>query len=369
LAHYVRHGQAEADDLTVGVRLERRPIEAFLAAAGPVVDVRAPAEFAQGHIPSAHNLPLFSNEQRAAVGTTYKQQGRQAAVQLGLELVGPRLAHLGEQLQQFSAQAAGAPLRLHCWRGGMRSESIAWLASQLGLEVVLLEGGYKAFRRWVLERFELPWPVHLLGGRTGSGKTDLLLALAQQGAAVIDLEGLAHHRGSSFGSLGLPPQPSSEHYENRIALELQRLRQASQIWLEAESAQVGRCRIPAGLWRQMQTAPLLEIRRPLEERLEQLVAVYGVQDPAALADATQRIARRLGPQRTAAALEAIAQHNWSEACRQMLDYYDRCYDHELERHGQSDGQRVLGSRDLSQCSPEQAAAQLIASGVVAPLIG
>ena len=364
MAHYVRHSQAGAHALTVDVGVERDSIEGFLARQGPVLDVRAPAEFAQGHIPAAHNLPLFDDEQRAAIGTTYKQQGRQAAVQLGLALVGPRLASLGEALHTWAQQADGSPLRLHCWRGGMRSESMAWLAQQLGLDVRLLDGGYKAFRRWVLERFAMPWPVHLLGGRTGSGKTDLLLALAEQGAAVIDLEGLAHHRGSSFGGLGLPPQPSSEHYENRIAVALHRQRRAPQIWLEAESAQVGRCRIPGDLWQQMQGAPLLEIRRPLEERLDQLVAVYGVQDAAALAEATQRIARRLGPQRTSQALEAIEQRNWREACRQMLDYYDRCYDHELAQHNRSNAQRLLDACDLKGRTAQQAAADLIASGVV-----
>jgi tRNA 2-selenouridine synthase len=339
-------------------------IDAFLRDPGPVVDVRSPAEFAQGHIPGARNLPLFSNEERAQVGTTYKQQGRQAAVQLGLSLVGPKLAELGQTLSQWSLEADAAPLRIHCWRGGMRSASVAWLAGTLELPTQLLEGGYKAYRRWVLALLEQPWPIHLLGGRTGSGKTDLLLALERQGVAVIDLEGLAHHRGSSFGNLGLPPQPSNEHYENRIAAALQRQARAPQIWVEAESAQVGRCRVPAGLWRQMQQAPLLEIRRPLEERLSQLVAVYGVQDPQALAEATQRIARRLGPQRTAGALEAIARRDWSGACRQMLDYYDRCYDHELERHGQADQTRLLGSVELGGASPEQAAGMLLGQGLL-----
>ena len=347
-----------------GAQLIREPIERFLQPCGPVVDVRAPAEYAQGHIPGAHNLPLFSDEQRAAVGTTYKQEGRQAAVQLGLELVGPRLGELGGRLKGLAEQSPGQPLRLHCWRGGMRSESVAWLARQLDLEVNLLVGGYKAFRRWVLNSFETPWPIHLLGGRTGCGKTDLLLALTAQGGAVIDLEGLAHHRGSSFGSLGMPPQPSSEHYENRIAMALHQLQGASQIWLEAESAQVGRCRIPTGLWKQMQQAPLLEIRRPLTERVEQLVAVYGVQDQHALKEATARIARRLGPQRTATALEAIAQQQWGKAALQMLDYYDRCYDHELEHHGQDGGHRLLGHHDLEGLSAEAAAKQLINSGAI-----
>jgi len=363
LAHYVRHGQAKAGSRMVGMQLNRQPVERFLQGTAPVVDVRAPSEFAQGHIPGARNLPLFSDEQRAAVGTTYKQQGRQAAVQLGLELVGPRLGELGSQLSAWAEEAGGAPLRLHCWRGGMRSESVAWLASQLDLPVVLLEGGYKSFRRWALALFDTPWPIHLMGGRTGSGKTDLLLALAERQVAVVDLEGLAHHRGSSFGSLGMPPQPSSEHYENRIALALHGYREAEQIWVEAESVQVGRCRIPGGIWRQMQAAPLLEIRRPLEERLEQLVEVYGSQDPDALKEATERIARRLGPQRTAAALEAIEAQQWGEAARQMLDYYDRCYDHELERHGAADQHRLLGHEDLAGLSAEAAADQLISRGV------
>ena len=278
-------------------------------------------------------------------------------------VVGPKLAALGATLSAWHAEAPDTPLRIHCWRGGMRSGSVAWLAGTLDLPVLLLEGGYKAYRRWVLERLEQPWPLRLLGGRTGCGKTELLLALQQRGVAVIDLEGLAHHRGSSFGALGLPPQPSSEHYENRLAMALRQLRGAREIWLEAESSQVGRCRIPAGLWRQMQQAPLLEISRPLEERLNQLVAVYGVQDPQALLEATQRIARRLGPQRTAAALEAIEQRNWSEAARQMLDYYDRCYDHELERHSATDQHRLLGHEDLAGLSAEAAADQLISRGV------
>jgi tRNA 2-selenouridine synthase len=347
-------------------------VEAFLAAAGPLIDLRSPAEFAQGHIPGATNLPLFNNDERAEVGTLYKQQGRQAAVLHGLALVGPRMVSLGAALlaalaehrtasstaSSARAQPHNAPcLRLHCWRGGMRSGSVAWLAGQLDLPVLLLGGGYKAYRHWVLELFERPWPLRLLGGRTGCGKTDLLLALRQQGVAVLDLEGRAHHRGSSFGALGLPPQPSSEHYENLLAADLASLEGADQIWLEAESSQVGRCRIPAGLWRQMKVAPALEIQRPLEQRVSQLVAIYGMQDPAGLAEATQRIAKRLGPQRTALALEAIAAADWASACRQMLDYYDRCYDHDLSSH-------AVQAVDLGELAPTEAAGLLLEQGLV-----
>ncbi len=332
-------------------------VEAFLTMRGPVVDVRSPAEFAQGHIPGAINLPLFSDAERAEVGTAYKRQGRQQAVSLGLRLVGPRLEQLGCGLRQVLAgREPGAVLRLHCWRGGMRSGSVAWLAGVLNLPVQLLAGGYKAYRRWALELFEQPWPLRVLAGRTGTGKTDLLHALAERGVAVVDLEGLAHHRGSSFGGLGLPPQPSSEHYENRLALALWWLREAGPIWLEAESAQVGRCRIPGGLWRQMKTAPALEICRPLEERLERLVQVYGHQGQEPLRQATARIARRLGPQRTARALEAIHAEDWAEACRQMRDYYDRCYDHEVQQRGGAAVPRL----ELAGLSDPQAAAALLA---------
>jgi tRNA 2-selenouridine synthase len=333
-------------------------VEAFLAASGPVLDVRSPGEFSQAHIPGALSLPLFSDAERAEIGTLYKQHGRAPAVHRGLALVGPRLEQLADQLERHADMAAGQPLRLHCWRGGMRSGSVAWLAGTLALPVQLLEGGYKQFRRWALEQFEQPWPIRLLGGRTGCGKTELLLALQRRGVAVIDLEGLAHHRGSSFGALGLPPQPSSEHYENLLAMALRQRRGAREIWLEAESSQVGRCRIPAGLWRQMQQAPVLEVRRPLQQRLDHLVEIYGVQDQAALAEATRRIAKRLGPQRTAAALEAIEQRDWRTACAQMLDYYDRCYDHELQAH-------PVDPIDLGDLDPEASAALLLERGLIA----
>jgi tRNA 2-selenouridine synthase len=336
----------------------RQPVETFLVQPGPLLDVRSPAEFRQGHIPGARNLPLFSDEERAEIGTLYKRAGREPAVLRGLALVGPRLEAMARELAAFSAARPGAPLRLTCWRGGMRSASVAWLADQLGLPTLLLEGGYKAFRRWVLGRFDLPWPLRLLGGRTGSGKTDLLLELEARGVAVVDLEGLAHHRGSSFGGLGLPPQPSSEHYENRLATALMALQGSAEIWLEAESAQVGRCRVPAALWRQMRQAPVLEVRRPLEERVNQLVRIYGAQEPEALAEATRRIARRLGPQRTRVALEAIEAGDWPTACLQMLDYYDRCYDHELDSHSS----RAV---ELAGLSAGAAADLLLARGLVA----
>ena len=338
--------------------IQKVEIREFVDQQGPVIDVRSPAEFQQGHIPGAISVPLFNNAERSEVGTIYKQSGRQPAVQRGLALVGPRMGALAQALITAQSGQPDLPLRVHCWRGGMRSASVAWLASTLDLPVVLLNGGYKTFRRWVLEVMAQPWPIRLLGGRTGAGKTELLHNLAAKGVAVVDLEGLAHHRGSSFGGLGLPPQPSSEHFENRLAVALHRQRTAGEIWLEAESAQVGRCRIPAELWRQMKAAPLLEVRRPLEVRLNHLVSLYGLQDREALVEATQRISKRLGPQRTAAAVEAIRLGEMELACRQMLDYYDRCYDRDTAAHRATEV-------DLGERSPAEGAEHLLRNRLVA----
>ena len=230
----------------------------------------------------------------------------------------------------------------------------------LELNPLILKGGYKSYRRWVLEQFEEDWPLRVIGGRTGTGKTDLLLALSKKDISIIDLEGLANHRGSSFGSLGLPEQPSTEHYENLIAekLEISRSNSSKGIWLEGESSNLGRCRIPQNLYKQMKTAPVIEIKRSTKERINQLVKIYAVNEQNDLEQATLRISRRLGPQRTTKALEAIRNQKWSDACSEMLDYYDRCYDHEL---------KTVSKRktiDITGLSPVIAAEKLLAQGLV-----
>ena len=336
-------------------------IDGFRTSAGPIVDVRTPSEFVQGHWPGAVNIPLFTDDQRHQVGLTYKQQGRLAAIELGLQLCGPALAELSAALTRTAAGSSG-PLRLYCWRGGMRSNSMAWLAGLSDHPAMVLEGGYKSYRRWVLDRFNQTWPLHVLGGRTGTGKTDLLLELNRRGVGVVDLEGLANHRGSSFGNLGLPEQPTSEQYENMLAERLENLRDngATEIWLEAESIQVGRCRIPKGLFDQMRTAPVLEIQRCERERVERLVGVYSCHGKAELSEATERIQKRLGPQRTRQALEAIASENWSVACQAMLDYYDSCYDRELERSP------VRTTVNLQGFDTQQSARLLLEKGHITP---
>ncbi|MGA1265457.1 MAG: tRNA 2-selenouridine(34) synthase MnmH [Prochlorothrix sp.] len=304
-------------------------VSSFLQAPGVLFDVRSPGEFSQGHVPIAVNLPLFSDGERAEVGTCYKQEGPLVAQDLGLEIVGPKLGALVRQVR--SAAGASKAVRVHCWRGGMRSQSVGGLLAALGFEVLLLQGGYKAYRAWVRQVLAEPRSIQIVGGMTGTGKTEILLALAQQGEQVLDLEGLAHHRGSSYGNLGLPPQPTTEQYENLIAAQWQALDPRRPVWIEAESRQVGTCRVPIELFQQMEVAPVLEVVRDRADRIALLNRVYGEADRSELLTATERIRKRLGGLRTQQALTHIQQGDLGPAIALVLDYYDQTYRYDLDR--------------------------------------
>lgn len=300
----------------------------FLNTPEVLLDVRSPAEYAQGRIPGAISFPLFSNAERAEVGTCYKQQGRDAAVELGLAIVGPKLAEFVATAKQL---APDHRLRIHCWRGGMRSGSMAWLMETAGFQVALLERGYKGFRQWARSQLAIPKPVLTLGGMTGTGKTAILHTLAAQGEQILDLEDLANHRGSSYGNLGLPPQPTTEQFENLIAIEWAKFSADFPVWIEAESRMVGTCRVPDQLFQQMITAPVLQVERSRPERLQILLKMYGTVDPTQLIMATERLTKRLGGDRTQAAVNLIRQGNLAAAINIVLDYYDKTYLHDLQR--------------------------------------
>lgn len=303
-----------------------RPLDIrdFLELPFPVIDVRSPGEFARGHIPGAHSLPLFTDAERAVVGTLYKQHGRDAAVLEGLRIVGPRLAQL---VAEARALAPDGRVRVHCWRGGERSGSVAWLLDKAGLPTVCtLRGGYKAFRAHVLAALGRPGAdLCVIGGFTGSGKTEVLGHLRALGEQVIDLEALAHHKGSAFGALGEAPQPTTEHFENLVwdawrTLDLQR-----PIWLEDESLMIGHVRLPDGLFARMREAPLFLVDMPLEERTARLVHDYGGHPKEQLAEALLRIRKRVGPQHCKAALEALEAGDLHTVARVALRYYDKAY--------------------------------------------
>ncbi len=297
--------------------------EAFLNAGGPIIDVRSPGEFAHGHIPGAVNLPLFNNEERAIVGTLYKQQGRDAAMLEGLRIVGPKLATIVEQCKAWSPEGR---VRVHCWRGGERSGSVAWLLDKAGFaQVQVLRGGYKAFRELVRNSFEQPRTILVLGGYTGTGKTETLHHLQNLGAQAIDLEALARHKGSSYGAIGEQPQPSTEHFENLLWQALTTMDPGKPLWLEDESLMIGRVRIPDAFFACMRQAMLFFADMPLEERAARLVVDYGRFPKNELEAATQRIEKRLGPQHCKAALEALATNDLLTVATITLRYYDKAY--------------------------------------------
>ncbi|MDH3493780.1 MAG: tRNA 2-selenouridine(34) synthase MnmH [Acidobacteriota bacterium] len=325
-------------------------IEEFRAGFGAVFDARSPVEFERGHIPGTVNFPLFTDEERAEVGICYKEKGRDAAVEMGFDLVGPRL---GEMVRTALTLAPEKTVRIYCARGGMRSRNVAWLLETSGFEVSVLEGGYKSYRRWVRDVVSRTRSINILGGLTGTGKTRVLKALQQQGEQVLDLEGLANHRGSSFGGLGMPDQPTTQHYENLIADRLDRHDAERQVWIESESGRVGRCWVPEELFAQMKIAPVVEIVRSLEERLDILTEMYGETGIEELVAATMRIEKNLGGERTKAAIDLIRGRNLHEASRIILDYYDRSYSGHLKRRPVSP--RVL---DITGLSDHEAATLL-----------
>lgn len=331
-------------------------IAAFLALSQehPIIDVRTPAEFDQGHIPGAHNVPLFTNEERAEVGTLYKQVGREEAMLTGLEAVGPKMRHLVEQTKQIAPQQT---VLLHCWRGGMRSSSVAWLLELFGFQTYTLQQGYKAFRRYVLASFIEMRQVIILGGYTGSAKTETLHALRRQGAQAIDLEALAHHKGSAFGQLGETPQPSQQQFENELAMQWRQLDPTQPVWLEDESRHVGRRTIPNSLWNQMRAATVVFLDLPRPARVQHLVAGYGQFDPEALAGAIQRLRKRLGDLNTRLALDALSDGDLA-VCADILlrEYYDRAYRQGLQKRAED----TVFHLPCSSINPEDNAATILA---------
>ncbi|MGM0558386.1 MAG: tRNA 2-selenouridine(34) synthase MnmH [Myxococcota bacterium] len=306
-------------------------IERFLelTADHPVFDVRTPSEYGDGHIPGAQNLPLFSDEDRAEVGTAYKQKGRHDAIKIGLDIVGPKMRALVEAVE--AVVPVPDPVLLHCWRGGMRSSSVGWLLELYGYDVVLLDGGYKRYRNWVLDILETDFDsLAVVGGLTGSGKTEVLHRLADAGEQVLDLEGLARHRGSAFGAIGQEPR-TQQNFDNRMAERITELDTSRRVWVEDESRMVGRCAIPDAFWDQKQRAPIYFYELSQERRIARLVADYGDLPGEPLRSAFEDISKRLGGRRTELALEALDAGDLEPACREALKYYDKAYRYHMEK--------------------------------------
>ena len=298
--------------------------EAFLnlQEAGSIVDVRSPSEYIHAHIPGAINVPLFSDAVRAEIGTLYTKVGREQAIARGFKDLNGRLESLRNTLL---SQAASGAVRIHCWRGGMRSESVAWLVERSGYVPYLLEGGYKNYRHSVLSQFAQPYELLVLSGMTGAGKAEVLLELQKLGEQVIDLEGLAHHKGSAFGWLGEEPQPSTEQFENELAYQLRALSPKRRLWLEDESKNIGKVLIPTGLYKQMSCAPRIVLETEPQARLERLLRVYTHYAPEELVACVEKIRKRLGGDKANECIQLILTGALAPAIELVLAYYDKQY--------------------------------------------
>jgi len=314
---------------------KRKELEKFRSFKGPLIDVRSPSEYYKGHLPNSINIPLFDNNERSIIGTIYKKKGREIAVIEGLKFFEKKMKLLLDNLFMNIDSHKIIPennneisIRIYCSRGGMRSQSIAWLLEKYKLNTITLKGGYKTYRRWILDSFSKKWNIVIIGGKTGTGKTRLLSLLEKYKYQTIDLEGFACHRGSTFGGLGMEKQPSNEQFENKIAEKLNTFNTINNIFVEAESANIGKCKIPHEFFNQMKKSRRIEILRSESNRLDELIDTYSVFKKEELKDSVQRIKKRLGPQRTKIALESIDNEKWDLVCRSVLDYYDRCYEYE-----------------------------------------
>lgn len=319
-----------------------------LSPALPVIDVRSPGEYNHAHLPCAFNVPIFTDEQRAVIGTAYKKEGRHIAVDHGLEFFSERMKIIPGKIEDiigekkidkisssFISGDKKKDILVYCWRGGMRSAAIAWLMSLYGNKIYLLNGGYKSFRKWVLSQFEKKYSLKVLGGYTGSGKTEILKKLKKNGKVTIDLEDLANHKGSAFGGLGEDAQPSSEMFENLLAVELYKANAATQnnqeIWIEDESAHIGRVGIPRQFWNQMRESPLYFIDIDFEERVNYIVKNYGKFDKQELTNCILKIQKRLGGLNTKNSIQFLSENSVKEAFSILVKYYDKMYEESLNR--------------------------------------
>lgn len=308
----------------------------------PVVDVRSPLEFSAGHVRGAINIPLLNNEERVQVGTDYKKKGQAEAIKTGFRLVGPRLLDIINDTEKV-----GKEILVHCWRGGMRSNNFSQFVAMAGVKSKTLTGGYKAYRQRAIKSFAEPFQFRIIGGCTGSGKSEVLRAMQAQGAQVIDLESLAHHKGSAFGGLMMPPQPTTEQFQNNLFEEILKLDLSRPIWIEDESIAIGKIFLPKDFWNTMLQSPVIEMDVSKTVRIQRLVNEYGPADKEAFLEAMRNVVKKLGGQHFNTATEKLFEGDMAAVIEILLTYYDKAYLNGLDRKKarikhklQWDGQQV-----------------------------
>lgn len=287
-----------------------------------IVDVRSQGEFESGHIRGAINIPILNNEERVIVGTAYKQQGQKQAIKEGFRLVGPRLLDIISETEKI---ANGKELLVHCWRGGMRSNNFCQFVGMAGVRTQPLLGGYKMYRQKAIESFQSPFQFIVLSGYTGSGKSEILKELKNQGEQIIDLEALANHKGSAFGGLMMPEQPTTEQFQNELFEEILRLDLNKRIWIEDESMAIGRIYLPQFFWKTLRESSMVKVQMHKDLRIQRLVKEYGIVDQQDFLNAMINITKRLGGQNFIAAKEKLLAGDMASTIDILLNYYDKAY--------------------------------------------
>jgi len=299
-------------------------IAAYKKSSAVLIDARSTNEYEKAHIPGAVSLPLLDNDSRAIIGTIYKQQGREAAVLKGFELEGPRFH---EKILRALQLAPEKQVYIYCWRGGMRSNILAWLLQMAGFRVTLLKGGYKTFRHWIINHYKSSRNYLVLGGKTGSGKTEMLHLLQQSGEQIVDLEGLAHHKGSTYGALGQEPQYSQEHFENLLGWQLAELDPSRRIWVENESRLIGKNCLPPDFYNLLINAPKISVDVDIQVRTKRILHEYAGFPVDSLIERTVAVKNRMGPQHAKIAVDFLQSGNFDSWVAKMLEYYDKTYAH------------------------------------------
>ena len=293
----------------------------------PLVDVRSESEFQLGHIPKAINIALLKNEERVIVGTAYKKSGQKKAIKEGFRLVGPRLLSIVEETEKLTNSD---DLLVYCWRGGMRSQNFCRFMKIAKINSHSLSGGYKSYRQVIMDTFRLPFKIILLGGCTGSGKTEILNALAKAGEQVLDLEGIANHKGSAFGGLMMPPQPTTQQFQNNMFEEIQKFDFSKRIWVEDECLAIGKIFLPTSFWKTMTQSPLVTMEVAKSIRIERLVKEYGGANANEFVTMMQKVVNKLGGQNFIIAKEKFLNGDIAATMEILLTYYDKAYLRSME---------------------------------------
>ncbi len=292
------------------------------------IDVRTKEEFEEFRIPGAYNVPLFTKEEKEKVSRVYYEKGEKEAKLFALELVGGKLHQIVKEVKEIKEREK--KVAIYCWRGGLRSLAVATICNLTGVSVFRLKGGYREFRKYILKRIEellKDKELIVVYGATGVGKTRMLRELKEEGFPVIDLEGLAGHRGSVFGGIGLK-QPSQKMFDSLIWEELEKLKGCKQIIVEGESKKIGNLFIPEALWKKMQEGKKVVVELPLKERIKISMEDYGVgkHPKEVYLQALKRIEKILGGEKYKKIKELIEEENYKEAVKElMLNYYDKLY--------------------------------------------